>query len=216
MRPSDRWCAARASLIPTTSTRRQDYGKRRKDPSSGRATWSKARTPLQKVAEVIAGEQSSGTVPGAAGRDRRASGAPARASRGSIRCRRASGLAAQRLRGAARPLGRVPPRRGRDRLPGGQRRRQPAALMATVAGNLFELGEVTGLRLLDLDLPDAYARGVPGTAVRRRRDPGKGRRAGRPLIGTIIKPSIGLTPRSRRRARRLVCTAASTSSRTTS
>ena len=27
------------------------------------------------------------------------------------------------------------------------------SLLATVAGNLFELGEVTGLRLLDIDLP---------------------------------------------------------------
>lgn len=67
------------------------------------------------------------------------------------------------------------------------------SLLATVAGNLFELGEVTGLRLLDLDLPADYAAGFPG--------PGFGidgtrRMAGvtdRPIIGTIIKPSIGLT-----------------------
>lgn len=66
-------------------------------------------------------------------------------------------------------------------------------LLATVAGNLFELGEVTGLRLLDLDLPAAYAAefagpgfGVEGT----RRLAGV---FGRPLIGTIVKPSIGLT-----------------------
>ena len=67
------------------------------------------------------------------------------------------------------------------------------SLLATVAGNLFELGEVTGLRLIDLDLPSDYAAqflgpafGVEGT----RRMAGV---HGRPIIGTIIKPSIGLS-----------------------
>ena len=69
-----------------------------------------------------------------------------------------------------------------------------SSLLATVAGNLFELGEVTGLRLLDLDLPPAYAAGFagPGFGI-----DGTRRLAGvfeRPMIGTIIKPSIGLTP----------------------
>ncbi len=69
-----------------------------------------------------------------------------------------------------------------------------SSLLATVAGNLFELGEVTGLRLLDLDLPLDYAAGFagPGFGIE-----GTRRLAGvfeRPLIGTIIKPSIGLTP----------------------
>lgn len=69
-----------------------------------------------------------------------------------------------------------------------------STLLATVAGNLFELGEVTGLRLLDLDLPDDYAAqfagpqfGIAGTRERAGVH-------GRPLIGTIVKPSIGLTP----------------------
>ena len=67
------------------------------------------------------------------------------------------------------------------------------ALLSTVAGNLFELGDVTGLRLLDLDLPADYASqflgpafGIDGT----RRMAGV---HGRPIIGTIVKPSIGLT-----------------------
>jgi ribulose-bisphosphate carboxylase large chain len=66
-------------------------------------------------------------------------------------------------------------------------------LAATVAGNLFDLGEVTGLRLLSLDLPPAYrdrfarpAQGVEGT----RRLAGV---HGRPLIGTIVKPNVGLS-----------------------
>ena len=68
-------------------------------------------------------------------------------------------------------------------------------LLSTVAGNLFELRDHTGLKLIDLDLPPAYAAcpgpqfGIAGTR----------RLAGvheRPLIGTIIKPSVGLTPRA--------------------
>lgn len=69
-----------------------------------------------------------------------------------------------------------------------------STLLATVAGNLFELGEVTGLRLLDIDMPEAYAKRFPGP---RFGIPGTRELAGvhgRPLIGTIIKPSIGLSP----------------------
>ena len=69
-----------------------------------------------------------------------------------------------------------------------------STLMATVAGNLFELGEVTALRLLDLDLPADYAAQFAGSAygvAGTRRMAGV---HGRPLIGTIVKPSIGLTP----------------------
>src|SRR3954451_19762656 len=35
-------------------------------------------------------------------------------------------------------------------------------LLATVAGNLFELGEFSGLRLADLELPRAFADAYPG------------------------------------------------------
>ncbi|MBX3435059.1 MAG: ribulose-bisphosphate carboxylase large subunit family protein [Pirellulales bacterium] len=66
-------------------------------------------------------------------------------------------------------------------------------LLATVTGNLFELREFTGLRLLDLELPAAFAAlpgpqfGVAGT--RRLAEV-----FARPLIGTIVKPSVGLSP----------------------
>jgi len=67
-------------------------------------------------------------------------------------------------------------------------------LISTLQGNLYELRQFTGLKLMDINLPDAYVKhfrgpqfGIEGcrklTAVE-----------GRPLIGTIIKPSIGLTP----------------------
>jgi ribulose-bisphosphate carboxylase large chain len=65
-------------------------------------------------------------------------------------------------------------------------------LVATIAGNLFELAEVSGLRILDLRLPDAFANAYPGPAFGIE---GTRRLAGvpqGPLIGTIIKPSVGL------------------------
>ena len=67
-------------------------------------------------------------------------------------------------------------------------------LISTLQGNLYELRQFTGLKLMNLEVPDSYADhfkgprfGIEGcrelTSV-----------FGRPLIGTIIKPSIGLTP----------------------
>src|SRR3954471_23041383 len=64
-------------------------------------------------------------------------------------------------------------------------------LLATVAGNLFELKQISGLRLLDLRLPEAFAARYPGP---RFGVPGTRRLAGiaaGPLIGTIVKPSVG-------------------------
>lgn len=67
-------------------------------------------------------------------------------------------------------------------------------LLATVAGNLFELKPVTGLRLLDIRLPREFGAVYPGPKFG---VSGTRRLAGveaRPLIGTIIKPSVGLGP----------------------
>ncbi|UOM36587.1 ribulose-bisphosphate carboxylase large subunit family protein [Acuticoccus sp. I52.16.1] len=67
-------------------------------------------------------------------------------------------------------------------------------LMATVSGNLSELKQVSGLRVLDIRLPDVFAEayqgpqfGVAGT--RRLAGVAEG-----PLIGTIVKPSVGFSP----------------------
>ena len=67
-------------------------------------------------------------------------------------------------------------------------------LCATVAGNLFELKAFSGLKLLDIEIPVEFTKKYPG--------PGFGiggtRKLvnvySRPLIGTIIKPSVGLSP----------------------
>ncbi|MCB1021418.1 MAG: ribulose-bisphosphate carboxylase large subunit family protein [Acidobacteria bacterium] len=67
-------------------------------------------------------------------------------------------------------------------------------LVATVAGNLYELKPFSGLRLLDLTLPPAFAEKYPGPqfgVAGTRRLTGVEKL---PLVGTIIKPSVGLSP----------------------
>lgn len=67
-------------------------------------------------------------------------------------------------------------------------------LVSTVQGNLYEIAQFSGLKLLDLDLPPSFTRAFRGPAfgvAGCRRLTGV---QGRPLIGTIIKPSIGLGP----------------------
>ena len=66
-------------------------------------------------------------------------------------------------------------------------------LMATIAGNLYELKPVRSLRLMDMTLPPAFAQAYPGPAFGI-----AGTRAltgvqHGPLVGTIIKPSVGLS-----------------------
>ncbi|TPI10481.1 ribulose 1,5-bisphosphate carboxylase [Mesorhizobium sp. B4-1-3] len=69
-----------------------------------------------------------------------------------------------------------------------------ASVWSTVLGNLFELHHFSAMRLLDVTFPDVFADAYPGPAFAvegTRRLTGV---EGRPLIGTIIKPSVGLTP----------------------
>jgi ribulose-bisphosphate carboxylase large chain len=68
-------------------------------------------------------------------------------------------------------------------------------LVSTLQGNLYEITQFTGLKLMDIHFPESYANryrgprfGVDGCRSL------TGVAPGRPLIGTIIKPSIGLTP----------------------
>lgn len=67
-------------------------------------------------------------------------------------------------------------------------------LATTLMGNLYELKPVAGLRLEAIDLPPAYARSFPrpafGVAGTRR----LAARPDGPIVGTIIKPSVGLSP----------------------
>lgn len=68
-------------------------------------------------------------------------------------------------------------------------------LLSTVAGNLFELKQFSTLRLTGLHLPDEFRAAYPGpqfgvAGTRRLTGIANG-----PLLGTIIKPSVGLSPR---------------------
>lgn len=68
------------------------------------------------------------------------------------------------------------------------------ALISTLQGNLYELRQFTGLKLDDFNLPDSYVKkfrgpvfGAKGTKVL------AGVEKDYPMIGTIIKPSVGMT-----------------------
>ncbi|MFT4094594.1 MAG: ribulose-bisphosphate carboxylase large subunit family protein [Niabella sp.] len=66
-------------------------------------------------------------------------------------------------------------------------------MVSTLQGNLYEITRFTGLKLMDIALPDSFGHHFKGPAFGI-----KGCREltgvmARPLIGTIIKPSIGLT-----------------------
>lgn len=69
------------------------------------------------------------------------------------------------------------------------------ALVSTLQGNLYEITQFTGLKLMDIDFPDSYTQRFQGP--RYGADGSRlltGVPVTRPLIGTIIKPSVGLTP----------------------
>ena len=152
--------------------------------------------PLEKAAAAMAGEQSSGTfvaLPGETDELRARHGAEV------VRITPLETVRTPSLPGSRPPKGIAEPvdyQRAEVVVSFPFENIGPSLpnLMTLVAGNLFELGHFSGLRLMDMDLPrpfaDAYSGpqfGIDGT----RRLTGV---YGRPLIGTIIKPSVGLTP----------------------
>jgi ribulose-bisphosphate carboxylase large chain len=69
------------------------------------------------------------------------------------------------------------------------------ALVSTLQGNLYEITQFTGLKVMDIHFPEYYGKhfrgpqfGIEGCRKL------TGVENGRPLIGTIIKPSVGLSP----------------------
>jgi ribulose-bisphosphate carboxylase large chain len=66
-------------------------------------------------------------------------------------------------------------------------------LISTLQGNLYELTQFTGLKLMDIELPPSYNAHFRGPAFGIEGSRKSTRVQGRPLIGTIIKPSIGLS-----------------------
>lgn len=66
-------------------------------------------------------------------------------------------------------------------------------LLSSIAGNVFGLSEVAALKLLDLEFPEIYVKSFPGPALG---IDGIRKITGifdRPLIGSIIKPKLGLS-----------------------
>ncbi|AWW33195.1 ribulose 1,5-bisphosphate carboxylase [Echinicola strongylocentroti] len=68
-------------------------------------------------------------------------------------------------------------------------------MISTLQGNLYEITQFTGLKLMDLEVPASFAEHFDGPAfgIQGCREL-TGVEEGRPLIGTIIKPSIGMSP----------------------
>lgn len=153
-------------------------------------------TPLdpERVADIMAGEQSCGTFTRVQGetdelRER------ARAIVENVEELPSVGHPSLPNAWLDRQGNTGPWRRARVRIsfPVGNIGANLPTLASTVAGNLYDLGETTGLRLETLSLPAAYRQrfdmpraGIAGT--RRLTGVESG-----PLVGTIIKPNVGLS-----------------------
>ncbi|WP_299538834.1 ribulose-bisphosphate carboxylase large subunit family protein [uncultured Herbaspirillum sp.] len=151
--------------------------------------WLETGDDPARAAEVIAGEQSSGTFVALA------TETPALKERSGARVEKLEILGHSTT--SSLPGGMPAARYTQCRLELSWPLENTGAslpnLMSTVAGNLFELRQVSGLRLTDLRLPRAFVQAYPGPAfgiagTRKLTGVTHG-----PLMGTIIKPSIGLS-----------------------
>jgi ribulose-bisphosphate carboxylase large chain len=158
--------------------------------------WIETAFPLEEAAETMAGEQSTGTftrIPGETDelREKHAAKVEEIVEKDSVSFPSLPGAGVPKGTGTS-PVW----RRAGVTLswPISNMGYSLPNVLATVAGNLFELKPFSGLRLLDVEFPPGFLTkysgpqfGIPGT----RRLTGVEKR---PLIGTIIKPSVGLTP----------------------
>jgi ribulose-bisphosphate carboxylase large chain len=160
-----------------------------RDPRAVRCTYYlESEIEPEKAAAILAGEQSSGTflpVPGESAR---------------IRERHAAHVVEVRQLGPRRPS--LPSRRTPEKVqaalvtvefPMENIGTDLATLQTTIAGNLFELGELYACRLQDLALPEDFIAAHPGPAygiegTRRLLGNAEG-----VMVGTIVKPNVGLS-----------------------
>ena len=151
---------------------------------------------LEKAAAAMAGEQSSGTfvaIPGETDELRARHGAQV------LHIRELDAADGPSLLGGRDPKGENHPLRYRRAevvlsFPFENVGASLPNLLSTVAGNLYELGQFSGLRLVDIEVPDAFAAAYPGPQFGIAGTRARSGVAERPLIGTIIKPSVGLSP----------------------
>jgi ribulose-bisphosphate carboxylase large chain len=66
-------------------------------------------------------------------------------------------------------------------------------MISTLQGNLYELTQFTGLKLMDIELPPSFGQHFAGPRFGFAGSKKSAGVSGRPMIGTIIKPSIGLS-----------------------
>ena len=152
--------------------------------------------PVEQAAAILVGEQSSGTFVAVPGES------DALKERFSARLEKISALetVSEPALPGARSSGRgVPGRYQRAEVvvswPVENVGANLPTLVSTVQGNLYELSQFSSLKLLDLELPPSFLshfRGPQFGVAGCRRLTGV---QNRPLIGTIVKPSIGLTPK---------------------
>lgn len=123
--------------------------------------------PIKKAAEAIAAEQSTGTWTEVRGADNPLTARVIRAERDLVEI----GFPVELFE-----PGNIP------------------QYLSVIAGNLFGLGSLRKVRLLDVDFPESLVRAHPGPRfgiedARKILDA-----FDRPLVGTIVKPKVGLDP----------------------
>lgn len=69
-----------------------------------------------------------------------------------------------------------------------------AALMTIAISGVYAIKGFSGIRVIDLKLPDAFRRAYPGPQFGIAGSQRLTGVSGRPIIGTIVKPSLGLRP----------------------
>jgi ribulose-bisphosphate carboxylase large chain len=158
--------------------------------------WVETPHTIEAAAEWIAGEQSSGTFVALPGETEELK-ARARAKVTAIE--RQEMVESPSLPGSRPPSGGGDPARYQRaeitiEFPLENVGPNLPTLLATVCGNLYELSEVSGLKLLDLEVPPIFAERYPGPQFGIAGTRKLAGVQGRPLIGTIIKPSVGLSP----------------------
>jgi len=152
--------------------------------------------PVEFAAEMIAGEQSSGTIVAVPGETEELK-ARSRARVTSIT--RLESVDTPSLPGSRPPRGQAGPIKYQRaqvtvEFPYDNLGPNLPTLLATICGNLYELAELSGLKLLDVQLPSAFAQRYPGPQFGIAGTRKLAGVQGRPVVGTIVKPSVGLTP----------------------